>query len=138
MILFDPDVFEIPMRRRRAAAPAPVSPPVKGGELWFTPPSRPPPSRGAAAGLSSYSPPAFPAQSCRAPCRSGFRASPDAGSGRAAGSGVELGTPVEHAQVAGRVGDRAHQGVARSEGHTSDLQSLMRITYAVFCLKKKK
>src|SRR3546814_8287246 len=25
----------------------------------------------------------------------------------------------------------------RSEEHTSDLQSLMRITYAVFCLKKK-
>src|SRR3546814_10431597 len=27
---------------------------------------------------------------------------------------------------------------ARSEGHTSELQSLMRISYAVFCLKKKK
>src|SRR3546814_7799595 len=26
---------------------------------------------------------------------------------------------------------------ARSEGHTSELQSLMRISYAVFCLKKK-
>src|SRR3546814_10496049 len=26
----------------------------------------------------------------------------------------------------------------RSEEHTSELQSLMRITYAVFCLKKKK
>src|SRR3546814_2329259 len=26
----------------------------------------------------------------------------------------------------------------RSEGHTSELQSLMRISYAVFCLKKKK
>src|SRR3546814_8877512 len=25
----------------------------------------------------------------------------------------------------------------RSEGHTSELQSLMRISYAVFCLKKK-
>src|SRR3546814_6464384 len=28
--------------------------------------------------------------------------------------------------------------VARSEEHTSELQSLMRISYAVFCLKKKK
>src|SRR3546814_9683043 len=61
----------------------------------------------------------------------------------AAASGVELGTPVEHVQVAGRVGDRAHQEVAwhpdadRSEEHTSELQSLMRISYAVFCLKKK-
>src|SRR3546814_7675663 len=28
-------------------------------------------------------------------------------------------------------------GFARSEEHTSELQSLMRISYAVFCLKKK-
>src|SRR3546814_8868881 len=38
---------------------------------------------------------------------------------------------------------RAEQGdgggfAARSEEHTSELQSLMRISYAVFCLKKKK
>src|SRR3546814_2057713 len=29
-------------------------------------------------------------------------------------------------------------GEMRSEEHTSELQSLMRISYAVFCLKKKK
>src|SRR3546814_8090647 len=29
-------------------------------------------------------------------------------------------------------------GVVRSEEHTSELQSLMRISYAVFCLKKQK
>src|SRR3546814_4753447 len=29
------------------------------------------------------------------------------------------------------------QGESRSEEHTSELQSLMRISYAVFCLKKK-
>src|SRR3546814_5335209 len=29
-------------------------------------------------------------------------------------------------------------GAMRSEEHTSELQSLMRISYAVFCLKKKK
>src|SRR3546814_5510267 len=34
-------------------------------------------------------------------------------------------------------GDRP-QLKARSEEHTSELQSLMRISYAVFCLKKKK
>src|SRR3546814_8295419 len=28
-------------------------------------------------------------------------------------------------------------GIGRSEEHTSELQSLMRISYAVFCLKKK-
>src|SRR3546814_10496307 len=32
---------------------------------------------------------------------------------------------------------RPGQGAARSEEHTSELQSLMRISYAVFCLKKK-
>src|SRR3546814_1795499 len=31
-----------------------------------------------------------------------------------------------------------HGGWSRSEEHTSELQSLMRISYAVFCLKKKK
>src|SRR3546814_5714271 len=36
----------------------------------------------------------------------------------------------------GRTGDR--HGTGRSEEHTSELQSLMRISYAVFCLKKKK
>src|SRR3546814_1052746 len=30
------------------------------------------------------------------------------------------------------------QAAGRSEEHTSELQSLMRISYAVFCLKKKK
>src|SRR3546814_3884283 len=33
--------------------------------------------------------------------------------------------------------DRGAAGLARSEEHTSELQSLMRISYAVFCLKKK-
>src|SRR3546814_969859 len=38
----------------------------------------------------------------------------------------------------GRTGDRApYRRWLRSEEHTSELQSLMRISYAVFCLKKK-
>src|SRR3546814_4282015 len=32
---------------------------------------------------------------------------------------------------------RGGRAAARSEEHTSELQSLMRISYAVFCLKKK-
>src|SRR3546814_10343953 len=32
---------------------------------------------------------------------------------------------------------RRSNGLTRSEEHTSELQSLMRISYAVFCLKKK-
>src|SRR3546814_5059784 len=35
-------------------------------------------------------------------------------------------------------GDEDQRQGCRSEEHTSELQSLMRISYAVFCLKKKK
>src|SRR3546814_6505950 len=38
----------------------------------------------------------------------------------------------------GGVRDPIQQRPRRSEEHTSELQSLMRISYAVFCLKKKK
>src|SRR3546814_3996602 len=41
---------------------------------------------------------------------------------------------AEHALALGR---GQQQVVGRSEEHTSELQSLMRISYAVFCLKKK-
>src|SRR3546814_4143261 len=37
-----------------------------------------------------------------------------------------------------KVGGTSADGTPRSEEHTSELQSLMRISYAVFCLKKKK
>src|SRR3546814_6807722 len=43
---------------------------------------------------------------------------------------MACGVPVVAAISAGNAGDR-------SEEHTSELQSLMRISYAVFCLKKK-
>src|SRR3546814_2437894 len=36
-----------------------------------------------------------------------------------------------------RLWKRGEVGARRSEEHTSELQSLMRISYAVFCLKKK-
>src|SRR3546814_10184951 len=64
-----------------------------------------------------------------------------------------VGAAIAHRQhrdlVAGRplekgIGDAGRIGVdhtgarLRSEEHTSELQSLMRISYAVFCLKKKK
>src|SRR3546814_14729048 len=38
----------------------------------------------------------------------------------------------------GKLAGAAEFAKARSEEHTSELQSLMRISYAVFCLKKKK
>src|SRR3546814_1665680 len=43
---------------------------------------------------------------------------------------------VEDGKVAAEAIHR-HLTAARSEEHTSELQSLMRISYAVFCLKKK-
>src|SRR3546814_7695686 len=53
------------------------------------------------------------------------------------------GCPARRDRVVGLAGlDRLcpHAGarLLRSEEHTSELQSLMRISYAVFCLKKKK
>src|SRR3546814_2661035 len=43
-------------------------------------------------------------------------------------TGLPAGTHAVHIHTTGK----------RSEEHTSELQSLMRISYAVFCLKKKK
>src|SRR3546814_3333772 len=55
--------------------------------------------------------------------------------GLGAGSNPEIGR-----QAAAEDRDRIREmieGTDRSEEHTSELQSLMRISYAVFCLKKK-
>src|SRR3546814_9932884 len=41
-------------------------------------------------------------------------------------------------RVAYKSGNCPSMAAARSEEHTSELQSLMRISYAVFCLKKTK
>src|SRR3546814_4978361 len=46
--------------------------------------------------------------------------------------GLDRGQAVGSAQI------EEHHRRTRSEEHTSELQSLMRISYAVFCLKKKK
>src|SRR3546814_2498020 len=59
---------------------------------------------------------------------------------------AEFGERVAFIDLRGRQashdGDRLgflgrHGDLSRSEEHTSELQSLMRISYAVFCLKKK-
>src|SRR3546814_2129628 len=56
------------------------------------------------------------------------------------GETVFIGGVMEHIeQAGGHSGDSACSlPPYRSEEHTSELQSLMRISYAVFCLKKKK
>src|SRR3546814_6296958 len=47
------------------------------------------------------------------------------------------GEPLSAVERAFRRKGRHREPAARSEEHTSELQSLMRISYAVFCLKKK-
>src|SRR3546814_2055541 len=44
---------------------------------------------------------------------------------------------ARHASCGGGIKEDARLIGKRSEEHTSELQSLMRISYAVFCLKKK-
>src|SRR3546814_10080301 len=54
--------------------------------------------------------------------------------------GERWGMDLFHPQALKDAGLNVGKGAAagRSEEHTSELQSLMRISYAVFCLKKKK
>src|SRR3546814_2829277 len=60
-------------------------------------------------------------------------------------TGGNFGTPRSKADIDGTQknmlksldAERDPDVVIRSEEHTSELQSLMRISYAVFCLKKK-
>src|SRR3546814_3900291 len=53
-------------------------------------------------------------------------------------SGFYVGTRGSNLGGWGRFGGANMELDLRSEEHTSELQSLMRISYAVFCLKKKK
>src|SRR3546814_10428356 len=75
----------------------------------------------------------------RAPCRT--RTPPARRRGylprlRDLGSGSEAHSMAHGATI--RTGLIGYGLAGRSEEHTSELQSLMRISYAVFCLKKKK
>src|SRR3546814_9241872 len=73
----------------------------------------------------------------RSPCAAGAISGTDqgdAGRARIAGPARPLCALYRRRQCHG--GDQAQR--RRSEEHTSELQSLMRISYAVFCLKKKK
>src|SRR3546814_1407662 len=67
-----------------------------------------------------------------------FRSPADAGTAGAAAHAGRRGRATG-GNRGGRTADRGAAGRrSRSEEHTSELQSLMRISYAVFCLKKKK
>src|SRR3546814_16438904 len=71
----------------------------------------------------------------------GHAAGPSGGSAPAPGSTRRARRPARRRSGVGaeaRARGRCRcAGAARSEEHTSELQSLMRISYAVFCLKKK-
>src|SRR3546814_2979038 len=59
----------------------------------------------------------------------------DEGADRMDGAGERLDHPDHRDQHPGGAADG---GIQRSEEHTSELKSLMRISYAVFCLKNTK
>src|SRR3546814_5509046 len=78
-------------------------------------------------------------------CRSPLRAAPAQcadplahavrSAGGVRGAAATVPAPARAAPAGGL--QPAHACTGRSEEHTSELQSLMRISYAVFCLKKK-
>src|SRR3546814_10115951 len=85
-------------------------------------------------------------------CSSDLLRTPDRGEIKLGGRSLAVFDRRERARMIGLLSQRAdiHWDVDvatlvglgrlphRSEEHTSELQSLMRISYAVFCLKKKK
>src|SRR3546814_3554757 len=67
------------------------------------------------------------------------KAAPLANQAAKAAANGRLGYPLDAALMTKFEEIEQYAGSAdRSEEHTSELQSLMRISYAVFCLKKKK
>src|SRR3546814_9722186 len=74
---------------------------------------------------------------CRAGQRLGHREDRAEGAAQQRLVGGDDRGPGPHDQQRA-AGEGERDGGDRSEEHTSELQSLMRISYAVFCLKKKK
>src|SRR3546814_2175413 len=56
---------------------------------------------------------------------------------RPSGKGVDIFPPIQQSNMAHVIAEQFDAERVRSEEHTSELQSLMRLSYAVFCLKKK-
>src|SRR3546814_1453485 len=93
--------------------------------------------------LSILRPPRFTRTDTHFPYTTLFRSCSCAASLAAKNDGIEIGGQ-RHPRNGREAGhppsstDSGHRpGTGRSEEHTSELQSLMRISYAVFCLKKK-
>src|SRR3546814_5280974 len=94
---------------------------------------KPPATRGMAADILPNASPGDDRTSCRIAAR-------DHGGDRALARlrQVEPGSVVPARAPRGGSGRSGARRAIRSEEHKSELQSLMRISYAVFCLKKKK
>src|SRR3546814_7619709 len=84
----------------------------------------------AAASAAQAQPTTYPltVTNCGQPIT--FEAAPD--------STITIGQSATEILYALGLGEKVIGTSVRSEEHTSELQSLMRISYAVFCLKKKK
>src|SRR3546814_9357463 len=89
--------------------------------LLLIPPPKRPPSQKARASSTATPSPASPSR---------FPDTPMPPPSMRCGAGVAIDLARNPALAAGG-------GAWRSEEHTSELQSLMRISYAVFCLKQK-
>src|SRR3546814_3098512 len=133
------------MRRRRACSSS-AQPPAAAEASWGARAS-PPSTRNAAMEAFDFKRPnsilTRKARAHREPGRAALRhisAGATVYSGDRRGS-RQRAAPRRRAAAVAAPGKAAKKSVAahcRSEEHTSELQSLMRISYAVFCLKKKK
>src|SRR3546814_9707388 len=98
---------------------------VCSSDLWATPPAhRHPPDRSSRDRQSRTPRPPAPHVAPRRCPKPPLRRPPPATPARSPAPTAPARAP--------------HSVYRRSEEHTSELQSLMRISYAVFCLKKKK
>src|SRR3546814_1796682 len=91
--------------------------------------------------ISTSTSPALGPSSCTVSIDSGWPASNATAARTSMGKAPDQGkVAIENSAsgVAPTHGGRRPRAYNRSEEHTSELQSLMRISYAVFCLKKKK
>src|SRR3546814_9849822 len=89
--------------------------------------------------LSGFHRPGYGHRYCAGPAADDFRS---VQAGRRHGQPAIWGNwpgPVHFPRIGAAIGwqDHGRKRTRRSEEHTSELQSLMRISYAVFCLKKK-
>src|SRR3546814_6385168 len=114
-----------------------------GGAVWWPAAPTPPLGRRGGTGTGDPSPRRSPATDAPALCEAlhtglrSRRACVHRSRESAAGASRQLLRHRDPTTARRRLRQQRHPTGRRSEEHTSELQSLMRISYAVFCLKKK-